>query len=272
MDTHIRTAAALSCLVMAVTLADAVADDDRKRDHDEDRAELSVEAGDKDYEATVAKNDDGDVAMDADADADADVDVDVDADRDFGDRMDDAALTAEVKTKLMLDEHAEALNTNVDTENGVVTLSGIATSEEAKAAAEEVAAAVDGVRSVNNELEVDPDWHEDVGASGLAQAGASGTVSAGEETLPTGPVATDPDDEDSLASEGSDAWITAKVKAGLLAEEGIDATEIDVDVEEGVVRLSGEVDDEDEKDLVIELAKNTRGVRDVDASGLAVIG
>lgn len=261
MDIPIRTAAAVSCLVLAVTLGDAVANDEH--DRDKDKAELSVEAGDKEMDATVAHTDDEGMEMDAD--------VDADDDRDFGDRMDDAALTAEVKTRLMVDEHAEALNTNVDTEGGVVTLSGIATSEEAKAAAEKIASEVDGVSSVNNELEVDPDWHEDVGASGLAQAGASGTVSAGDETLPTEPVANDPEDENSLASETSDVWITSKVKAELFAESGVDATEINVDVEEGVVTLSGEVDDDEVKNRVVELAKKVDGVRDVDASGLEVI-
>lgn len=260
MDIPIRTAAAVSCLVLAVTLGEAGADD-RKHDHDKDKAELSVDAGDKEMDASVARTDDG-----------MEMDADVDDDRDFGDRFDDAALTAEVKTRLMVDEHAEALNTNVDTEDGVVTLSGVASSEEAKEAAERIAAEVDGVRSVSNELEVDPNWHEDVGASGLAQAGASGTVSTGDETLPSEPVATDPEDENSLASESSDVWITSKVKAGLFAESGIDATEINVDVEEGVVTLSGEVDDDDEKNRVVELAKKVDGVRSVDASGLAVVG
>ena len=220
----------------------------------------------------LALNVDGieDVDNRIEVDADYAAAIDPDGERSFGDRVDDAALTASVKGKLMWSRHAEAMNTDVDTKRGVVTLSGFATTEEAKQAAEKLASTTDGVRSVVNEIEVDPDFHEDAGATSMAQAGASGTVSAGEPMLEQNAQATNPDDEDSLSSEASDAWITSKVKATLMASRSVNSFDINVDVEGGVVTLSGDVDDEDDKELAIELAQNVRGVRNVDADGLTI--
>ena len=203
-------------------------------------------------------------------DAEFAAEADPEGERSFGDRVDDAALTASVKGKLLWSRHAEAMNTDVDSERGVVTLSGFATTEEAKQAAEKLASSTDGVRSVVNEIEVDPDFHENAGATSLAQAGASGTVSAGDPMLEHNAQATDPDDEDSLTSEASDAWITSKVKATLMASRSVNSFDINVDVEDGVVTLSGELDDEADKELAIELAQNVRGVRNVDGSGLTI--
>jgi len=67
-------------------------------------------------------------------------------------KMDDAAITAQVKTRLLADDQTRTININVDTEAGVVTLRGTVPTEAAKARAEEVAKAVDGVQVVANSL------------------------------------------------------------------------------------------------------------------------
>ena len=62
----------------------------------------------------------------------------------------DAKITAEVKSKLATDVKASTLaNISVNTTNGVVTLAGSVTTEEAKTSAELVAKALTGVRRVN---------------------------------------------------------------------------------------------------------------------------
>jgi hyperosmotically inducible periplasmic protein len=243
---------------------------------DDNTATLSGTVSDevhKDLAEALAMNADGIEEVDNQIEVDEayTAEARADGDRSFGDRVDDAVLTASVKGKLLWSRDAEALNTDVTTEAGVVTLSGVATTEEAKQAAEELASNTDGVRSVVNEIEVDADFHEDAGATSLAQAGASGTVSPGEEPIADQPVqANDPEHEDSLANEVSDGWITTKVKASLMTSRWVSATDIDVDVDEGVVKLTGEVNNDDEKELAIDLAENIRGVRNVDASGLIV--
>src|SRR5690606_29812575 len=90
MKSTIRNTALASCVLLASTLAYA-GDDKDKDKHDQDEMSVSVETETHD------------------------------TDRSVGDRVDDAALTATVKGRLMWSRDAEALNTDVDTENGVVT-------------------------------------------------------------------------------------------------------------------------------------------------------
>ncbi len=71
-----------------------------------------------------------------------------------GEQIDDAAITASVKTKLAADPDVAAINIDVDTNEGVVTLSGRVESQFQKDEAGRIARATDGVRSVINNLTV----------------------------------------------------------------------------------------------------------------------
>ncbi len=64
--------------------------------------------------------------------------------------VEDAALTAKVKTRLMADSRVAALDIDVGGQNGIVTLKGNVKDEQEKAAAEEVARATEGVTDVVN--------------------------------------------------------------------------------------------------------------------------
>ncbi|WP_418129485.1 BON domain-containing protein [Variovorax sp. 278MFTsu5.1] len=68
--------------------------------------------------------------------------------------MDDAAITASVSAGLARDPDLSAIKIDVDTKAGAVSLKGPAPSAAAKARAEEIAKGVQGVTSVNNQLEV----------------------------------------------------------------------------------------------------------------------
>jgi hyperosmotically inducible protein len=69
-------------------------------------------------------------------------------------RVDDAAITSKVKTALAGDPRTKAHQINVETREGAVQLSGFVDTSEAKSTAEELARAVDNVKSVDNELDV----------------------------------------------------------------------------------------------------------------------
>lgn len=60
----------------------------------------------------------------------------------------------------------------------------------------------------------------------------------------------------------SDAWLTTKVKAKLIASDDLDATQIKVVTENGTVYLMG-ILKPDEADAAVELASNTDGVLNV---------
>jgi hyperosmotically inducible protein len=60
-----------------------------------------------------------------------------------------------------------------------------------------------------------------------------------------------------------DATVTAKVKAALMAEDGVDGTKINVDTFNGRVTLKGEVP-KNMIDRAVQVAKGIEGVKDVD--------
>lgn len=69
-------------------------------------------------------------------------------------RLDDAGITSAVKTSLAADPALSALKIDVDTHEGVVTLTGPAPDEKARERAAVLAAAPEGVKSVDNRLVV----------------------------------------------------------------------------------------------------------------------
>ena len=67
-----------------------------------------------------------------------------------------------------------------------------------------------------------------------------------------------------------DAWITTKVKADLLASQDVSGLDIKVETRNGVVRLTGDVESKAQIDKAVSIAKSTKGVTDVNATGLRV--
>lgn len=71
-----------------------------------------------------------------------------------GEYIDDAAITAKVKTALIRDDSLNANSINVETFKGTVQLSGFVEDREDIGAAEDVASGIDGVVNVRNDLRV----------------------------------------------------------------------------------------------------------------------
>lgn len=71
-----------------------------------------------------------------------------------GQSMSDASISTAVQTKLTSDRVSNFARVDVDTERGVVNLSGVVPSAEQKARAEELARQVNGVTRVNNNLQI----------------------------------------------------------------------------------------------------------------------
>lgn len=61
-----------------------------------------------------------------------------------------------------------------------------------------------------------------------------------------------------------DATVTAKVKAALLATDGISGTDISVETQQGRVILTGRVPDQAQAQRAAEVASNVEGVQGVD--------
>lgn len=71
-----------------------------------------------------------------------------------GEYIDDTAITAKVKSKIVGEPSLSAMQINVETMQGVVQLSGFVDQASDKTLASRVAAQVDGVRSVKNNIVV----------------------------------------------------------------------------------------------------------------------
>jgi hyperosmotically inducible protein len=139
----------------------------------------------------------------------------------------DASVTASVKSALIRNDATKARQINVETQNGVVQLSGFVDSAAAKDAAETTAQNVEGVKRVQNKLMVR-------------------------------------DSDRSTGQAVDDTVIAAKVKSQLAGKAGLGtASDVNVEVNSGVVELSGFVETADQKAKAAELARGIGGVKDV---------
>jgi hyperosmotically inducible periplasmic protein len=75
-------------------------------------------------------------------------------DESTGEYIDDAAITAQVKTALLQDPEVSGLDINVETFKGTVQLSGFANTERERQHAGTLARSVEGVQSVQNDIQL----------------------------------------------------------------------------------------------------------------------
>jgi hyperosmotically inducible protein len=143
-----------------------------------------------------------------------------------GEQIDDSVITGKVKAALIENSTTKAHQIDVETFRGTVQLNGFVDSADQKAAATRVAKSVNGVKKVDNNLSLQ-----------------SGSRSAGEAI--------------------DDSVITAKVKAALISNKDVKAHEVNVETREGVVQLSGFVDNATAKSTAAEVARGVNGVKDV---------
>lgn len=175
------------------------------------------------------------------------------ADRAYGEVVDDASITAAVKSKLAWSRDADAVTTDVDTQRGKVTLTGSADTREEKERAGRLAANTRGVVSVDNQLVVQAGKHGNEAAKNGNAAAKDGKAGMKEGRR-----------------DVADGWITTKVKSTFMYSSNVDGSDISVSTRKGIVTLSGKVDSGAERALAIELAQNVRGVKSVQSKGLTI--
>lgn len=136
----------------------------------------------------------------------------------------DAALTTKVKTALSLSRRVPGWNVNVDSSDGVVTLSGEVHDESVKALAEAIARDTQGVKAVTNSMTVNP------------------TVAAESAT-------------EQMRSRVADLETRYAVHDALMRDERMRATDIRVDVNNQTVTLKGTVATPEQKAAAESLAR-----------------
>jgi osmotically-inducible protein OsmY len=138
----------------------------------------------------------------------------------------DLWITSAAKMRLMANSETPALEINVDTSNGIVTLFGTVPSERAKQAASDEVRQVGGVKSVENALQI------------VAETQA-----------------------DRVAEKDTD--IKASIEKRLAARDDLRDSDIDVEVSDGVARLTGSIDSQVDRLTALTAARATSGVRAV---------
>lgn len=141
----------------------------------------------------------------------------------------DGWVTMKVKTALTFHKNVSAIDTDVHTTNGIVTLSGKADSQAQKDLTGEYAKDVDGALEVRNDL--------------VVSHPAKSRRTVGEKV--------------------DDASITAQIKTTLLFHKSTHAMATKVTTRNGVVTLHGEARNAAERDLVTKLTADIGGVSHV---------
>ncbi|MBC8072682.1 MAG: BON domain-containing protein [Deltaproteobacteria bacterium] len=148
--------------------------------------------------------------------------------RSKGSQVEDQNITSRVGRRLVADPDVSRYRVDVDTLQGVVTLRGKVPSDTMKASAEKIAGETDGVKSVVNELVVDDQ-------------------KVGER----------------IKENATDARIRTGVGAKLTVDDDVRRRNVDIDVVDGVVTLSGIVHNDAEKAEAERRAREVEGVKDV---------
>lgn len=153
------------------------------------------------------------------------------AEKTAGERVDDSWIHTKVKSALVGEG---SRNINVEVHEGVVQLAGFIRSDEARDAAISEAGAVNGVKRVSNQLVVQP------------RSRTPGRML-------------------------DDGVIAGRVKGILADDDGTSSIEINVEVNHGVVLLSGFVDSAEERAAAERLARGAKGAEKV-INGIDVAG
>jgi osmotically-inducible protein OsmY len=152
------------------------------------------------------------------------------ADNTWEDKSKDAWLDGKAESTLLFNGNLNSFDINTDVKDGVVILTGKVDSKVDKALAAELVQSLEGVKSVDNKLSVLNDKEPE-----------NSTIVA---TL-------------------TDSKVEAVVKAKLLLESEVSGTNIEVEVNDGVVTLTGKVGSDSAKQLAVAIANNTKDVKSV---------
>ncbi|MEQ5807424.1 BON domain-containing protein [Alteromonas sp. NFXS44] len=151
----------------------------------------------------------------------------------------DAWIDGKAEATLLFNGNLNSFDINTDVQDGKVILTGKVDNSVDKKLAEELVANIDGVTDVDNQLTI-VEEHDSEAMDG------------------------DDMDMDSATGKLTDAKIATVIKTRLLMDSDISGFDIDVDVEQGNVTLTGTVDSDAERDLAVEIAKNATDVTDVE--------
>jgi hyperosmotically inducible periplasmic protein len=196
-----------------------------------------------------------------------------DAANQTGEVVTDATITSAVKSKLLGDPDVSGLKIDVDTSNGVVTLSGVVNTAAERTEALRLTRETKGVKNVKNNLKLQPKGTDTTTATtGRTDKDDKLTVEVKDDTKESAAKVKDASKKGAEKTQDAaikakdvtaDASITSAVKTKLLADPQVGGLAIDVDTKDNIVTLTGTVKTAAEKAEAVRLAKTTTGVKSV---------
>jgi hyperosmotically inducible protein len=167
----------------------------------------------------------------------------------------DKSITMKIHSLFVPEDALEGSNIDVDTVNGVVTLSGTVATEAGRARALSIARSTDGAKSVVDKLRIAPAERElDDAARDVGKATANAAKEVAKEVKSATRV---------TGRKITDGWVKSKIYAQYLTESALDDSDIDIDVADGVVTLNGTVKTAAGKNRAVSIAKATDRVKSV---------
>lgn len=160
----------------------------------------------------------------------------------------DGWLVTKLHSLFVPEDALSGSNIDVDVKNGMVTLQGSVPNEAARAKALQIAKGADGVKGVTDQLRIAPDTQM-TKASDKADKAADKAADASKKA----------------GRKADDGWIKSKIYAQYMTEwtTVLDDSDIDVDVNKGVVTLKGTVKSAAARTKAVSIAKGTDGVKSV---------
>ena len=197
----------------------------------------------------------------------------------------DGWLVMKIHSEFVDEDVLAGSNIDVDVKNGVVTLQGTVPSEAARARAIASAKNNDGVKNVVDQLRIAPatadrgrvDRAQDATARGAEKAANKSERAAEKAADKSARAADKAEDKMDRAGDKSadaarktgravdDGWIKSKIYAQYMADWNtvLNDSDIDVDVTNNMVTLSGTVKTAEAKAKAVSIAKATDGVKGV---------
>ncbi|CAN5470968.1 hypothetical protein BH23ACI1_BH23ACI1_02690 [soil metagenome] len=179
----------------------------------------------------------------------------------------DGWVTTKIQAKYFTDGAVRGRDINVDTNNGVVTLRGAVRSEAERRQAIALARNTDGVRDVQDQLNLEPALGDGRADRPDTERDAPATTGATDRNVGDRTAATDRNVGDRTAATGRDAgdrmadgWITTKVQASYFLNTDIRGRDINVNTSNGVVTLNGTVQTDAERSEAEQIAREIDGV------------
>ncbi|CAM2005959.1 BON domain-containing protein [Acanthopleuribacter pedis] len=155
--------------------------------------------------------------------------------------VNDTAIGVAVSSRLIANKHVSGFKIDVEVEDGHVSLAGKVSDKQELKIAKSIARNTKGVQTVTSHLNINEADREEK-----------------DRRI------------EQMMNKLDDAWIGTKINSQYAFTRGVDATDIDIEVDKGIVTLKGEVATMGEKELAHQIATDTIGVRKVHTDALEI--